>query len=221
MPCSPAQLAANRANGLKSTGPKTAEGKAISRRNALKHGMAGRDRRPRQDAAEVARRPAALTGRDRPEDRDRPLPGPPAGRADRPGRVAPPPGAGRHRPRVAHAGEAFDEARIAEVDELVAWIGKEPATHARKLRSMPEGVDRVIALPDRTSATRSARPGGTGSTARGGEPVRLPLLRRPDAPDPEALRGHPAATSSTSTPRTSPAWPTRPGASGQCSNSST
>jgi hypothetical protein len=36
---STAQLAANRANAQKSTGPRSAEGKAASRFNALKHGM--------------------------------------------------------------------------------------------------------------------------------------------------------------------------------------
>ncbi len=35
-----AQIHANQANALRSTGPKTAEGKAIARRNALKHGLA-------------------------------------------------------------------------------------------------------------------------------------------------------------------------------------
>jgi hypothetical protein len=35
----PAQIAANRANSLKSTGPRTPEGKAVSRFNALKHGL--------------------------------------------------------------------------------------------------------------------------------------------------------------------------------------
>jgi hypothetical protein len=35
----PAQIAANRANALKSTGPRTPEGKAASRFNALKHGL--------------------------------------------------------------------------------------------------------------------------------------------------------------------------------------
>jgi hypothetical protein len=36
---SPAQINANRANSLKSTGPRSAEGKSASRFNALKHGM--------------------------------------------------------------------------------------------------------------------------------------------------------------------------------------
>jgi hypothetical protein len=39
MTCSPARLAANRANAQKSTGPKTPEGKDRSRKNALKHGL--------------------------------------------------------------------------------------------------------------------------------------------------------------------------------------
>ena len=35
----PAQLAANRANALRSTGPRSVEGKSVSRFNALKHGV--------------------------------------------------------------------------------------------------------------------------------------------------------------------------------------
>jgi hypothetical protein len=40
---SPAKLAANRANALKSTGPRTPEGKAKVRRNARKHGLLARE----------------------------------------------------------------------------------------------------------------------------------------------------------------------------------
>src|SRR6516164_5689991 len=36
---SPAQINANRANALKSTGPRSVEGKSASRFNALKHGI--------------------------------------------------------------------------------------------------------------------------------------------------------------------------------------
>ncbi len=42
MATSTARIAANRRNSLKSTGPRTAEGKAASRRNAFQHGLAGR-----------------------------------------------------------------------------------------------------------------------------------------------------------------------------------
>lgn len=35
----PAQIAANRRNALKSTGPKTGQGKRASSRNAVKHGV--------------------------------------------------------------------------------------------------------------------------------------------------------------------------------------
>ena len=42
MPCSPAKLEANRRNALKSTGPRTDEGKERCRGNALKHGLTGR-----------------------------------------------------------------------------------------------------------------------------------------------------------------------------------
>ena len=38
---SPRRVEANRRNAQKSTGPKTAEGKAISRLNGVKHGLTG------------------------------------------------------------------------------------------------------------------------------------------------------------------------------------
>ena len=41
MPASEAQILANRRNAERSTGPKTTDGKEISRRNSLKHGLTG------------------------------------------------------------------------------------------------------------------------------------------------------------------------------------
>ena len=62
MPCSPARLAANRRNALKSTGPQTAEGKAASRLNAFRHGMAGAGDliAPGEDAELIAHRTTAF-----------------------------------------------------------------------------------------------------------------------------------------------------------------
>jgi hypothetical protein len=55
---SPARLAANRENALKSCGPKTEEGKAVSSQNRLKHGLARDNGRfvvlPTEDAAAYA-----------------------------------------------------------------------------------------------------------------------------------------------------------------------
>ena len=62
MASSPARMTANRANSLKSTGPKTLEGKAASRLNALQHGMAGAGDliAPGEDLALVNKRAEAL-----------------------------------------------------------------------------------------------------------------------------------------------------------------
>ena len=56
MPTSEARTRANQLNAQRSTGPKTPEGKARSRANALKHGLTGEGIvLPEQDAAEVER----------------------------------------------------------------------------------------------------------------------------------------------------------------------
>jgi hypothetical protein len=61
MPASEAQIRANQANSKLSTGPRTTEGKEISRANALKHGLTGAGIvLPEADAAEVERRAAAF-----------------------------------------------------------------------------------------------------------------------------------------------------------------
>ncbi len=57
MPTSEARIIANRKNAQRSCGPRTEEGKAISRANSLKHGLTGAGIvLPEADAAEVDRR---------------------------------------------------------------------------------------------------------------------------------------------------------------------
>jgi hypothetical protein len=61
MPASEAQIRASKANGCLSNGPKTEEGRARSRRSALKHGLTGAGIvMPEEDAAEVERLSVAL-----------------------------------------------------------------------------------------------------------------------------------------------------------------
>jgi hypothetical protein len=46
--------------------------------------------------------------------------------------------------RMRRATAEFDDARLAEVEKAYSWLAHEPATHARRLRSMPEGIDQLI-----------------------------------------------------------------------------
>ncbi len=71
---SDAQLAANRRNAQKSTGPRSEEGKAVSRLNALKHGMRAEDVvLPNEDPEEYARRLEEWTEAYAPDDPARAL----------------------------------------------------------------------------------------------------------------------------------------------------
>jgi len=143
--CSPAQLAANRSNAAKSTGPKTPEGKAISRRNGLKHGLTGAGiALPDEDAAEVERRFARYEAELNPKtELGRDLAMRAATLAVRLERC--------HRNEAARLGLAvdsalkvYDDARMTEVERLLDAIEKDPITNARRLQATPEGVEHTI-----------------------------------------------------------------------------
>jgi len=146
MPCSPARLAANRANARKSTGPKTEAGKARSRENAYKHGLTGEGVvLPTEDAGRVAGRFVGLM--------EEFAPGTLMGgilvkraamlsvRLDRCYEQE----AANLSARVLSAGSDLVDKRKAEAEHLLRTIGAEPATNSRRLMATPEGVEQMIA----------------------------------------------------------------------------
>ena len=144
MHVSEARLAANLANGLRGQGPVTAEGKAISRRNARKHGLTGQGVVVSQEErTEIDLRIESLAAELKPQTE--------AGqvlliqmatlsvRAER---------AADHETaaiahRVRHAPDLFDEDRIDQAEELFAKLPENPRNNLRRLRKSPEGVGRL------------------------------------------------------------------------------
>ncbi len=143
---SEARKLAARLNGARSRGPTSPEGRERSRRNAMKHGMTGAGVvLPPDDSAEVERRTRAMQAEMAPRtEMGHYLVGRLAELTVRVERCSKQERAASQH-RADHAEAAFDEARLAEVDHLMSDIANEPATHVRKLRAMPEGVDRLIA----------------------------------------------------------------------------
>ncbi len=60
--------AANRRNSCKSCGPRTAAGKAIASRNALKHGLSAVVYRQPEFSSDIERLATAICGKDGSED---------------------------------------------------------------------------------------------------------------------------------------------------------
>ena len=146
MSCSPARLEANRRNAMRSSGPKSAEGKAQSRRNALKHGLAGEGiALPNEDAAEVARRFVAFEAELDPQgelakmlvQRVALL----SVRMDRCARQE----AASLSEKVRHAVDAYDEAQLAEIAGLADRLASEPETATRWLRKTSGGITWMLA----------------------------------------------------------------------------
>ena len=143
MTCSPAQLEANRKNALRSTGPKTPEGKARSRANALKHGLCANVVVP-EDAEMIQTRATAWFHTLKPQNElqdwlvdqisiyslriDR------AERMER-----------RLRDRKSLAAELVwdDDARLA-AEVLGAKVAANPAAIVQQLRRSPAGCDWLI-----------------------------------------------------------------------------
>ncbi len=161
MPTSEARLIANRQNATRSTGPKTVEGKQRSRRNGLKHGMAGSGVViPESDAVEVDRRKIALQQELAPKSAlGSILVEQMATLSVRMERGAKQEFAAVSS-RVRHAADAFDEARIDQAEQLFATLAQSPRTVLRQLMRTPEGVDCLLEAWDdlRTALTRPLCP---------------------------------------------------------------
>ena len=147
MKCSLAQLEANKKNAQASTGPRTPLGKSVARRNSLKHGLTGEGIvLPTEDVEKLDARFASLEAEMKPRSElarglvsriallmiklDR--------SAEHEAKAI------AHRMRKAEA--EFNDARLAEMENYYSWIAAEPATNARRLRSSPEGIQRLLSV---------------------------------------------------------------------------
>jgi hypothetical protein len=145
MHVSAARLAANKLNAARSTGPKTEEGKAISRGNSLKHGLTGDGIVvPDADRDEIDLRAKALEADLKPRSTaGLILIAQMATLSVRAERAVEQESAAISR-NVRHAADDFDEERIARANELFESLAEDPRNNLRKLKKRPEGVERLI-----------------------------------------------------------------------------
>ena len=145
MSCSPAQLEANRKNALRSSGPKTVEGKEKSRANALKHGMSGDGVvLLEEDQGEVAKLSGQLETEMRPSgEMGRILLKRVAVLAVRLDRCVENDEATTAK-RVRDAVRTHQEARHTEAKALVARIDSDPGAVVRGLKETAEGIEQLV-----------------------------------------------------------------------------
>ncbi len=170
-PTSAARIAANRLNARLSTGPKTVEGKARSRANALKHGLTGAGiALPMEAQVEIEARFSTV--------QEELMPQTFLGtffahqialntvRCQRSARLE----AALLTTRIQEAEAAFDQARRDEAAQLYARLYQNPAKLRAQLLSTPEGIERLIGglqtvRADLTSPNFFWNPGQTNNLA--------------------------------------------------------
>jgi hypothetical protein len=143
MTCSEARLAANRANALKSTGPRTPEGKDRSRANSLKHGLCATICVP-EDTPTIQGRIFELFGPLKPQNEfhtwlvERIAVG--TLRIDRCERME-----RRARDKVALRAElTWDDDRKLDAEILGGQLARKPAQTVEALKRTPHGCDWLI-----------------------------------------------------------------------------
>jgi len=142
---SAARVLASQANGKKSKGPVTPEGKAVSRCNSLKHGLTGAGIvLPDEDAAEVSKRFDDLQAQFNPAT--------PMGkilvhrvallsvRLERSAEHE----AAYLGEKIRHAQESYDEECQVAVEDLMDQLADRPGLCVRRLLRTPQGVDALI-----------------------------------------------------------------------------
>ena len=145
MQVSEARLAANRANSLKSRGPVSDLGKSVSRGNSTRHSLSGSGKVvPEGDVEEIQARVEAFTLDMKPKTA--------AGailitkmatlsvRMER---------AADHEAasialKVRHAADTFDDERFDRANTLFDGLAADPRATLRKLKRMPEGVEKLV-----------------------------------------------------------------------------
>src|SRR4051794_27868161 len=137
---SPARLAANRANSRRSTGPRTPRGKSVSKMNGLVHGMrAESEVLPGEDAEELRRRHVAWAdelGVETEAERRLVRAAVDASwRIDRCRRAE----AAALTRKVLKAGDDYDDALAAEVEQLADRLADDPPGVVRPLRRATAG----------------------------------------------------------------------------------
>src|SRR3954447_12242627 len=160
---SPARLAANRANASRSTGPRTARGKSVSKLNGLVHGMrAESDILPGEDPEALDRRIATwadeLGAETGPERYLAEAAAKASWRIDR-CRAAEAAALTR---KVLGAGDAYDDALAEEVEQLSLRLEEEPSAVVRQLRRSSAGCRWLIGrwgeLADRLDGWKALEP---------------------------------------------------------------
>jgi hypothetical protein len=144
MPVSEAQLAANRANGARSLGPRTIEGKMNSRMNACKHLLTAQVAVAEGDTEAIRSRIKAFMQDLRPKTEvGTILIGQMATLSVRMERAA------EHETaaialKVRHAADDFDDERFDQANAVFEGLAHDPRATLRKLKRMPEGVEKLV-----------------------------------------------------------------------------